>query len=446
MAERIEALEKAAFAFPDNAHVLYKLGDTYFHFGLALGYPDGLERANAQLLGSIALDSMLASSLIHLVWYAAARGDTANVRRYGERVLRDSPNVLEDITRWRMAIATGKQTQVDRALEYLERTHQAGSVVAYNGLWDSLGMANADRLLAAATRSATTPAQRLNVGLATARVERNRGRPRAAHVAVSGPDFGHDVNAVYERLYGDGDSASASAVMEVLEPIADAPLATVVTDRLRQYEAICAVEQWRLWAGHPETVSRAIEILSNPVAPPQLFTRRDVAQRSDEEIVVEEARLCSTALTALRAVRDKRADAAAAVVMLDSAVWAGDNISSLNLGSVVQNDRARRTILLARLHEMLGDTQGALRTIRRRCQVFSYPHGELLSASLREEGRLASLAGDRSGAIKAYRWYLTLVTNPEPAIIPTRDRVRADLRKLEQRRAIDRSAFAARGY
>jgi hypothetical protein len=57
-----------------------------------------------------------------------------------------------------------------------------------------------------------------------------------------------------------------------------------------------------------------------------------------------------------------------------------------------------------------------------------------LSGSLREEGRLAALAGDRDGAIKAYRWYLTLVADPEPSLVPRRDSVRAELAKLERKR------------
>jgi hypothetical protein len=49
---------------------------------------------------------------------------------------------------------------------------------------------------------------------------------------------------------------------------------------------------------------------------------------------------------------------------------------------------------------------------------------------LREEGRLAALLGDREGAIKAYSHYLALRYNPEPAVKPEVDRVRAELAQL----------------
>jgi hypothetical protein len=49
---------------------------------------------------------------------------------------------------------------------------------------------------------------------------------------------------------------------------------------------------------------------------------------------------------------------------------------------------------------------------------------------LRQEGRLAELAGDRRGAIEAYRRYLALRTNPDPSIKPQVEQVRAELARL----------------
>jgi hypothetical protein len=49
---------------------------------------------------------------------------------------------------------------------------------------------------------------------------------------------------------------------------------------------------------------------------------------------------------------------------------------------------------------------------------------------LREEGRLADLAGDRAGAIDAYTRYLALRSDPEPSLQPEVERVRAELARL----------------
>jgi len=54
-----------------------------------------------------------------------------------------------------------------------------------------------------------------------------------------------------------------------------------------------------------------------------------------------------------------------------------------------------------------------------------------LSTNLREEGRIATLIGDRGRAIRAYRHYLALRADPDPALRAERDRVRAELARLE---------------
>ena len=53
-----------------------------------------------------------------------------------------------------------------------------------------------------------------------------------------------------------------------------------------------------------------------------------------------------------------------------------------------------------------------------------------LTPRLREMGRLAALAGDREAAVRAYRHYLAIRTDPDPALIPQRDSVRAELAAL----------------
>jgi hypothetical protein len=52
--------------------------------------------------------------------------------------------------------------------------------------------------------------------------------------------------------------------------------------------------------------------------------------------------------------------------------------------------------------------------------------------ALRDEGRYAALAGDREGAIRAYRHYLTLRSDPEPAVRSKVEEVRAELAALER--------------
>jgi hypothetical protein len=84
---------------------------------------------------------------------------------------------------------------------------------------------------------------------------------------------------------------------------------------------------------------------------------------------------------------------------------------------------------LARLREGQGDLRAALTAVRRRS--YAYHLSDYLAPHLREEGRLAALTGDTTGAVAAYRHYLALLSNPEPALRPGVEAVRAELAKLQ---------------
>jgi hypothetical protein len=88
-------------------------------------------------------------------------------------------------------------------------------------------------------------------------------------------------------------------------------------------------------------------------------------------------------------------------------------------------------LTLARLREARGEIHAALAVVRARRSYDWQPHSMvMLSTFLREEGRLAALAGDREGAIRAYRHYLALRSDPEPSVLPAVADVRAELARL----------------
>ncbi len=88
---------------------------------------------------------------------------------------------------------------------------------------------------------------------------------------------------------------------------------------------------------------------------------------------------------------------------------------------------AHANIVVANLLEEQGDLPRALEAIRRRHYNWIFPYG---SSYLREEGRLAALTGDSEGAIRAYRHYLELRSDPEPALQPAVAKVRDELAQL----------------
>jgi hypothetical protein len=87
-------------------------------------------------------------------------------------------------------------------------------------------------------------------------------------------------------------------------------------------------------------------------------------------------------------------------------------------------------LAVARLLEASGNYADALAAVRRR-SFDTVP--VYLSTYLREEGRLAALAGDTAGAIRAYRQVLVLQAHPEPAVAPRVQHIRAELARLEGR-------------
>ncbi len=87
-------------------------------------------------------------------------------------------------------------------------------------------------------------------------------------------------------------------------------------------------------------------------------------------------------------------------------------------------------LVVARMREAQGDVDGALAAIRRRANFPDPGFLWTLASFLREEGRLATMAGDKMGAIRAYEHYLTLRTNPDPPLQPQRDSVVAELAEL----------------
>ena len=85
-------------------------------------------------------------------------------------------------------------------------------------------------------------------------------------------------------------------------------------------------------------------------------------------------------------------------------------------------------VILARQWEAVGNRARALALLRSR--IIDFPNWSA-AASYRAEGRLATLVGDTTGAIRVYREYLSLRQNAESAFVPQRDSVRAELARLE---------------
>jgi hypothetical protein len=153
--------------------------------------------------------------------------------------------------------------------------------------------------------------------------------------------------------------------------------------------------------------------------------------------------ICAALLEAKLAVASDAPDATAALDRLDALIRVGPGgqrngpaaaftlspayvRSTVGISPVAFEDFVNLEV--ARLRERQGDLRAALAAVRRR--PYAYHLSDYLAPHLREEGRLAALTGDTTEAIRAYRHYLALRSEPEPALRAAVEAVRAELAKL----------------
>jgi eukaryotic-like serine/threonine-protein kinase len=438
LAQYLAAWEHAVELAPDHAERWYELGDEYFHEGRYLQVESTWQRAGDAFRRSEALDSGTAP-LGHMVELAWLDGDdTAAVRRLGSLYLaRDTSGELLGFYHWR--IAEGRHDQ--RALDALRSTYRQMGLpslwrIMNHAVLDGRGLEDADSaalvIRAKAGRSADW--QRSKTYLHA--FEINRGRPAAALADTARPDESEYAphTALYQRvldgLYGDGDVANAGLAARELDRAAARPVPEAGNARAVAQMDLCVATLWRLNRGELGGAAQAVARLraSTPDDSPESRTSNST---------------CATLLEAKLASSSPTPNAAATLERLDSLIRSGPGgsrngppvaftlspayvRSMVGVSPVGFEDFAN--LELAHLRERQGDNGSALAAVRRRS--YAYHLTDYLATHLREEGRLAALTGDRAGASKAYQHYLALRSNPEPALRPTVDSVRAELAKL----------------
>ena len=437
-AQHLTAWERTVELAPDQAERWYELGDMYFHEGRYLQIESSWRRAADAFRRSAALDSGTAP-LGHLLELAMLDGDdSAAVRRLGAVYLaHDTSSELLGFFRWRIA----EGLHDERALAALRATYRQ---MMLQSLWrimnyavlDGIRLDDADSAAVAirAKGGRSSDWQRSKTYLHA--FEINRGRPAAALADTARPDeaeYGPHT-ALYQRvldaLYGDGDSVNGGQAARELARSAGRPAPTGSDARAVANMDGCVSTLWRLSRGELGGAAQAIVRLRarGPDDSPQTRTSNIV---------------CAALLEAKLAAASGWAGAVTVLDRLDSLMRSGPGgsrngppvsftlspayvRSTVGVSPVGFEDFANLEV--ARLRERQGDNRAALAAVRRR--PYAYHLTDYLAAHLREEGRLAALTGDRPGAIRAYQHYLALRSNPEPALRPALEAVRAELAKL----------------
>jgi serine/threonine-protein kinase len=395
--ERIQAWESAVRQVPDDPDVWYNLGDAIFHDGAVAEVEEPFRRAAEAFNKALALDSTLnVEPMIHLLQIAGMERDTAMVRRLINRFPNDAPRIA--LRRLQAGAILDDRAMLAAARAAFDSTDDTGDLVRLLGDAQVFGIAipEAERSAALVLTRLRPGSARLGQVLSAYRLYHQLGRPAAAAAALAhlGPEEATSIQAmqhiILAGLYRYGDTTAAAEAVARLAPSADGPLARDPAAQEEQHEQICLVEWWRLVHRDTRTAPAAIARLAGG-----------------------KAHGCGVLLEALLAAVTRRPDAGAAFGRLDTLLRAG-------------GDRGFWVLEIARWREAQGDVRGAFRAIRRRGFQLSVPHAYWLL----EEGRLATLVGDRERAIKAYSHYLALRNQPEPSVKPEVDRVRAELAQL----------------
>jgi tetratricopeptide (TPR) repeat protein len=394
LAQRLADFQRAADQLPESAEAHFILGDFLYHRGSALDVTDAIPRARAAFERSVALDSQ-ALALGHLLEIALITGDTA----LAQRAWVGYDRLVGGAWDWGMAVAALRGEQAMLAAQRLRAgSIQTDRLTVTQILQDApIPAAAAEEIIDLTDRyqGPNMPAEnRWFFNFRRFLFATVHGRPAAALRAATAmaevsrdyPELWRDPLLAVTALFADGDSAAGAAALQRLRALStrDTTVAGV--------EAACVV---------------AFQDL-----------RGEGRAMWNEDLVRRDPR-CGSVLVAVRAVRERAPDALEGLRVADSV-----SRNNLDFGQP-GFDR----LALARAWEAFGDVPRALAAIRLR---FFHGTGVVEATRCREEGRLAALAGDTTGAIAAYRRFLALRQDAEPVLVPQRDSVRAELARLER--------------
>jgi len=411
--ELLRRAERFVAVAPDRVEAYSSLGEVLFAYGEMLGISNAHQRAKAAFVKALELDSTYVPAYATFLVTAARAGDTAAVRRVAHLFrTTDSTSSLPDWLRWRTAVSLNDRTELERVrarFDSMGGEHLMG--IGQLSQYDGVRLEDAELAHAAWLRRESRGPYRIAAVAEITTLALNRGRPTAAlngrrqEAELKAGSPWTDMNRVTDALYWDGDTLAAAESARRLEQTAGALRANDIMKPL----AGCVLEQWHL--AHRQLAS----------APRSIAALRLVQSAQSDSEVVMIAHGCAILLEAVLAAAERRPDASRQLGALDSLMRSGPPYRSM--------DQAWN-LVEARLLEATGDRAAALATLRRRLYDVAEPL--YLSTYLREEGRLAALTGDTAGAIRAYRHYLVLQADPEPALQPWVRAIHAELARLKR--------------
>ncbi len=397
--------ERATQIASDRAEAWYYLGDAYFHDGFLLGMDDGLDRAEEAFRRALGRDSLVAGVIQHLVFAAAYRQETAQVRRWAALHARAVGAGRGAGVEWFAGVVLGEDDRRDAVLGLLDTlTRSVRRMAGLAYVVPSIGNQTAalDDFLGRLDSRAVGQDARDAVAVQRAHLALDRGRPAEAARLMAQVSGGAEVATVLSAIFWGGDSTAAA---DAAASLVDDPERADGTWFEMTSSNSCALALWRLAQDQIDGLDRSVNRLREPDR-----ERNPSWPKTRNQI-------CADAVEGSLAQRNGRADARERIERLDQ-----------TLATRPYRGLRWENLFVAGLWEQEGEYARAAAAARR--HVIGRGYVAYYATILRESGRLAELAGDRVRAIEAYSQYLDLRSDPEPSVQAEVEEVRRALARL----------------
>ena len=412
-AESIDQAEVAAAGAPDSPEHWFQLGVLLHSSGAAAGISDWAARSAEALDRAIALDSSFTPAIDSRLFVATWTGDFPVVRRL--RAVLEGPvqaGFADGAMLWVAATALGDTAAARRWLTDPGKSPLTYSFrlvkVALHSVTAGMPLADARWANATLRRTGATATERNAAQLGEFAVALAEGHMTPLATFMSGTEW------------GDGWREASLVRQVVVEPQYASQLPALFAEpRMDSWLPVrdCFVEIARIQDGDTSGTRAAIRRL-------RAFAASDPAPLPREQWAQLEFRVCPLLLEAmLEPATTLPASGESALDRLEDLMERGPQWRVLGPPT---SPAAIANFIIARKREAQGDLRGALAAIRRRESNYYPEYLWTIVPFLRQEGRLAALVGDTTGALWAYDRFLALRTDPDPVFRPQWDSVVAE--------------------